>query len=68
LYTKNVVNEHSFWLVTHTTCFDIRFGRHSILNSGFSFGQILDRLDIQVLYLIFGPQDESNLLGYKYNI
>ncbi len=27
LYTKNVVKELSFLLVTHTTCFDIRFGR-----------------------------------------
>jgi hypothetical protein len=44
LYTKNVVNELRFLLVTHTTCFDIRFDRYGILNSGFSSGQILDRL------------------------
>jgi hypothetical protein len=33
-YTKNVTNELNFLLVAHTTCFDIRFGRHGILISG----------------------------------
>jgi hypothetical protein len=32
LYTKNVFNELSFLLVTHMTCFDIRFGRYVFLN------------------------------------
>jgi hypothetical protein len=58
LYTKNVVNELSFLLVTHTTCFDIRFGRYGFLKSGFSAGQILDRMGIQLLGQVFGPQDE----------
>jgi hypothetical protein len=49
LYTKDVVNELSFLLVTHTTCFDIWFGRYGFLKSGFSAGQILDRLGIHVL-------------------
>jgi hypothetical protein len=57
LYMKNVDNEFRFLLVTHTTCFDIRFGCYGILNSGFSAGQILDRLGIPVLGQVFGPQD-----------
>jgi hypothetical protein len=57
LYTKNVTNKLRFLLVTHTTCFDIRFGRYGILKSGFSSGQILDRQGIQVLGQVFGPQD-----------
>jgi hypothetical protein len=58
LYTKNVANELNFLLVTDTTCFDIRFGHYNILKSGSSSGQILDRLGIQVLDHVFGPQDE----------
>jgi hypothetical protein len=54
---KNVVNELSFPLVTHMTCFYIQFGRYGFLKSGFSAGQILDKLGIQVLGQIFGPQD-----------
>jgi hypothetical protein len=48
-YTKNVANELSFLLVIHTARFDIWFGCYSILKSGSSFGQIRDRLSIQVL-------------------
>jgi hypothetical protein len=48
-YMKNVTNDLSFLLVTHITCFYIWFGRYSILKSGFSAEQILDRLGIQVL-------------------
>jgi hypothetical protein len=55
---KNVAKELSFLLVTHMTCFDIRFGRYSILKSGSSSGQILDRLRIQVLDQVFGLEDE----------
>jgi hypothetical protein len=40
-YMENVSNELSFLLVTHTTCFDMRFGCYDILKSGFSSGQIL---------------------------
>jgi hypothetical protein len=57
LYMKNVVNELSFLLVTHMTCFDIRFSLYGFLKSGFSAGQILDRLGIQVLGQVFGPVD-----------
>jgi hypothetical protein len=46
---KNVVNELSVLLVTHTTYFDIQFGRYSILKSDFSSGQILDSLGILCL-------------------
>jgi hypothetical protein len=34
LYMKNAVNELSFPLITHTACFDIRFGSYGSLNSG----------------------------------
>jgi hypothetical protein len=44
LHTKNVSNELSFPLVTHTTHLDIRFGRYDILNFCISFGQAIDRL------------------------
>jgi hypothetical protein len=44
LHTKNVANELSFPLVTHTTHFDIWFGRYGILKS-FSSGHAMDRLD-----------------------
>jgi hypothetical protein len=47
-YTKNVVNEISFLLVTHMSCFDIWFGRYRIFKSGFSSEQILDRLNKEV--------------------
>jgi hypothetical protein len=56
-YTKNVTNELIFLLVTHMTCFDIRFGRYGYLKSGFSARQILDSLGIQLLGQVFGPQD-----------
>jgi hypothetical protein len=56
-YMENVANELSFLLVTHTTCFDIRFGRYGFLKSGFSARQILDSLGIQVFGQVFGAQD-----------
>jgi hypothetical protein len=57
-YTKNVSNELIFLLVTHMTCCDIWFGLYAILKSGSRSGQIRDRLGIQVLGQVFGPQDE----------
>jgi hypothetical protein len=45
LHTKNVANEHSFPLVTHTTHFGIRFGRYGIWKYCSSSGQAKDRLD-----------------------
>jgi hypothetical protein len=48
-YTKNVTNELIFLLVTNTTHLDIRFGCYGILNSCFSFGQVMDRLDCMCL-------------------
>jgi hypothetical protein len=44
-HTKNVVNELSFLLVTHTTDFDIRFGCYENLKSCSSSGHVIDRLD-----------------------
>jgi hypothetical protein len=41
-YMKNVANELRFLLVTHTTCFDIRFGRYGALKFCFSSGQAMD--------------------------
>jgi hypothetical protein len=35
LYTKNVVNELSFLLITHTDYFDTRFGCYEFLNLGY---------------------------------
>jgi hypothetical protein len=66
LYVRNAANEHNFLLVTHMTWFDKRFGRYGILKSAFSSRQILDRLDIQVLGQVFGPQDGWNMLGFEY--
>jgi hypothetical protein len=58
LYTKNVINELKFLLVTHTTRLNVWFDRYEFLKSGFSSSQVLDRLIIQVLGEVFGPQDE----------
>jgi hypothetical protein len=68
LYTKNVINELSFLLVTYMTCFDIRLGRYGFLKSGFSAGQILDRLGIPVPGQVFGLPDMQNLLGSRYKL
>jgi hypothetical protein len=56
LYTKNVVNELNFLLVTHTTCFDIRFDRDEFLKLGFSVGQILNRLVYRCLVRFLGQK------------
>jgi hypothetical protein len=58
LYTKNVFNELRFLPITHTTYFDIRFGCYEFLKSDFRTDQVMDRLIIQVLGQVFGPQDE----------
>jgi hypothetical protein len=44
-HTKNVTNELSFLVVTHTTHFDIRFDCYGILKSYFSSRHVMDRLD-----------------------
>jgi hypothetical protein len=67
LYTENVANELIFLLVTHTTCFNIRFGCYGFLKSGFSARLILDNLGIQMLGQDFGPQDGSDMLESEYN-
>jgi hypothetical protein len=43
-YMKNVANELSFLLVTHTARFNIQFGRYGFLKSGYRAELILDRL------------------------
>jgi hypothetical protein len=67
-YTNDVSNELRFLLITHTTCFDIRFGCYRFLKSGFSARQILDSLGIQMLGQDFGPQDGRDLLESEYNL
>jgi hypothetical protein len=47
-YTKNVTNELSFLLVTHTTCFNIRFGRYNILKPGSISGRFWTDWDTSV--------------------
>jgi hypothetical protein len=54
LYTKNVTNELSFLLVTHTTHFDIWFGCYVALNFYFSSGQVMDILDSRFLVRFLG--------------
>jgi hypothetical protein len=53
---KNVVNKLSF-PDTHTTYFNIWFGRYEFLKSDLTTGWILDRSVIPVLDQIFGLQD-----------
>jgi hypothetical protein len=60
---KNVVNELSVLLVTHTTCFNTWSGRYGFFKSGFSVDQILDRLSIQTLDQVFGPQECKTCWG-----
>jgi hypothetical protein len=57
LYTKNVVNELSFSLVTHTAHLDTWLGHYGFLKSGYGADHNLDRLDIQVLGQVFVLQE-----------
>jgi hypothetical protein len=68
LYTKNVVNELNFLLVTHMTYFDIQFGCYEFLKSDFHTDQVLDRLVLHVLGQVFGLQDDWNWLRFEYTI
>jgi hypothetical protein len=63
---KDVINKLNFLLVTHMTCFNIRFDRYRFLKSAFSARQILDSLGIQVLGHVFGAQEGWDLLGSEY--
>jgi hypothetical protein len=63
LYAKNVISKLSFLLVTHTTCFDTQLDRYEFLKSGFSVGQILDRLVIQVIGQAFWASRWVRLVG-----
>jgi hypothetical protein len=58
---KNVTNKLIFLLVTHTTRFDIRFGRYGILKSCFSYGQN----GLQVFGQVLGPQRGETFWGLK---
>jgi hypothetical protein len=53
---KNVTNELSFLLVTHTTHFEIQFGRYGTLESCFCSGQVIDRLDCRCSVRFLGPK------------
>jgi hypothetical protein len=59
LYTKNVINELSFPLVTHTAYFDTRFGSYGFSKSGYSAGQIEQRSEI----LGLGPKMSESWRG-----
>jgi hypothetical protein len=56
LYMKIVANKLSFLSIIHTTCFDIWFDHYEFFKSGFSVGQILATLVIQVLGQVFEPE------------
>jgi hypothetical protein len=47
LYMKDVANELSFLLVTHTTSSNLQSNRYEFLKSDLDAEQILDRLTIQ---------------------
>jgi hypothetical protein len=53
-HMKNVTNELSFPLVTHTTHFGIRFGRYGNLKLCFSSGHAMDRLKYMCLVRFLG--------------
>jgi hypothetical protein len=63
LYTKNVSNELSFLPVTHMTYFDIWFDLYEFLKSGFSVGQILDRLVYRYLVRFLGHKISETCYG-----
>jgi hypothetical protein len=59
-HTKNVTDELRFFLVTHMTPFDIRFGCYGILKSCFSSGHVMNRLDYSCLVRFLGHKmDET---------
>jgi hypothetical protein len=62
-YIKNVTNKLKCLMTAHTTCFDIWFGRYGILMSGSSSGQVMDRLDIQVLIRFLGHKEGGTCWG-----
>jgi hypothetical protein len=62
-YMKNVANELRFLLVTHMTCFDIRFGCYGNLRSGSSSWQILDRLGHKCLIRFLGHKEGKTCWG-----
>jgi fructose/tagatose bisphosphate aldolase len=53
-HMKNVANELSIPLVTHTTHFDIRFGCYGNLNYCFSSGHVMADWT-ELLGQVFGP-------------
>jgi hypothetical protein len=63
LYMKNAVNELRFLLVTHTTCFDIRFDYYEFLKPGCSVGQTLDRLVYRCLVWVLGHRMSETCWG-----
>jgi hypothetical protein len=57
LYTTNSAIELSFLPVTHMAYFNTQFGHYRFFKSGYGADQILDRLDIQVIGQVLGPQE-----------
>jgi hypothetical protein len=66
LYMKNSVNECSFPLVIHTAYFDTWFGHYGLLKLGYGTDHILDRLVIQVIDQVLGPQEARRLSGLEH--
>jgi hypothetical protein len=66
LYTKNVFNEVSFPLVTHTTYSDAWFHRYEILKSGQGAEDFLDRLDILMNDQVLWAEDIRILVRFVY--
>jgi hypothetical protein len=52
---KNVANELSFLLVSHTIHFDMRFGCYGILNFCISYRQAIDKLKCRCSVRFLGP-------------
>jgi hypothetical protein len=57
LNKKFASNKLSFPLVTHTAYSDTQFDSFGLLKSGYGVDQILDKLDIQVIDRVLGPQE-----------
>jgi hypothetical protein len=64
---KNVTNELVFPLVTHTTRFDIRFGRYSALKFCFSSGWVMDRSECRCLVRFLGHNMGESQLSDAYS-
>jgi hypothetical protein len=63
LNTTKLGNSPIFLTITHATSFDIQFSRYGFLKSGFSAGQILDRLVYRCLVRFLGQKMSETCWG-----